>query len=122
MYNNVGILTTRGTGTSGHVQNNKFNLRGRPPPRDDGRGAARAPERGPNPEILEHNRKREVEVKLVELADSLEEQGCAVVLVWGGLQGGDGGPRWRRAQCGRRWARSPTELPPNPLQTLQVQP
>lgn len=74
MYNGVGILTPRGTGTSGHIQNNKFNLRGGPPPKF---GDAKPPEqeRKPNKEILEHNRKRQIELKLVELRETLEEEG-----------------------------------------------
>lgn len=57
---------------------NKFHLKGsRLGPRedrlrDDLPGAARKA----NPEILEHNRKRAVEVKLLELRETLEAQGC----------------------------------------------
>jgi serine/arginine repetitive matrix protein 2 len=79
MYNGIGILTPRGTGTSGHVQANKFNLRRAPVPRfEEGGGgpaALAAADKKPNQAILEHNRKRAVEVKLVELRDELEEQG-----------------------------------------------
>jgi serine/arginine repetitive matrix protein 2 len=77
MYNNVGILTTRGTGTSGHVQSNRFNARPRPGG-DRGRGGGGPPPprtRRPNCEILEHDRRRAVEVALAELADQLEEEG-----------------------------------------------
>jgi serine/arginine repetitive matrix protein 2 len=76
-YNGVGILTPRGTGTSGHVQTNKFNLRRAPVPKfQEGRpGALPAADKKPNQEILEHNRKRQVEVKLLELQDELEAQG-----------------------------------------------
>jgi serine/arginine repetitive matrix protein 2 len=80
MYNGVGILTPRGSGTSGHVQTNKFNVRRAPVPRfGEGGGAAaaagHAPDRKPNKDILEHNRKRQVEIKLLELQDELEEAG-----------------------------------------------
>lgn len=76
-YNGVGILTPRGTGTSGHVQTNKFNLRRAPVPKfGEGKpGALPAADKKPNQEILEHNRKRQVEVKLLELQDELEAQG-----------------------------------------------
>lgn len=78
MYNNIGILTPRGTGTSGHVQANKFNLRRAPVPKfqegQQQQGMAAA-DKKPNQDILEHNRKRQVEVKLLELRDELEEQG-----------------------------------------------
>jgi serine/arginine repetitive matrix protein 2 len=73
----IGILTPRGTGTSGHVQANKFNLKRAPVPRF-GEGQAAAPaaaDKKPNQAILEHNRKRQIEVKLLELQDELEEQG-----------------------------------------------
>lgn len=75
MYNNVGVVTTRGTGTSGHVQANRFNVRRRPGDDRRDRGAAPPRARVANAEILEHARRREVEVKLAELTDELEEQG-----------------------------------------------
>jgi serine/arginine repetitive matrix protein 2 len=76
MYNGIGLLTARGSGTSGHVQTNKFNLRRAPVPRygeeaKDNKEVSRQP----NKDILDHNRKRQVEVKLVEYIDELEEQG-----------------------------------------------
>jgi serine/arginine repetitive matrix protein 2 len=76
MYNGIGILTPRGTGTSGHVQANKFNLRRAPVPKfQEGQpGALAAADKKPNQAILEHNRKRQVEVKLLELQDELEAQ------------------------------------------------
>ena len=67
----------RGSGTSGHVQTNKFNLRGPPPPKRD-RDQTRGPgERQPNAAILEHNRKREIEVKVELMRDELEDQGLS---------------------------------------------
>lgn len=72
----AGILTPRGTGTSGHVSANKFNLRRAPVPRfSESAPAPAAADKKPNQEILEHNRKRQVEVKLLELQDDLEAQG-----------------------------------------------
>jgi serine/arginine repetitive matrix protein 2 len=75
MYNGIGLLTPRGSGTSGHVQGNKFNLRRAPVPKFDGQAKNTEVARQPNKEILEHNRKRQIEVKLVELRDELEEKG-----------------------------------------------
>jgi serine/arginine repetitive matrix protein 2 len=76
MYNGVGILTPRGTGTSGHVQTNKFNLRRAPVPKfGDGQDGPQHTDRKPNKEILEHNRRRQLEIKLLELSDQLEEAG-----------------------------------------------
>lgn len=79
MYNGIGLLTPRGSGTSGYVQTNRFNLHGRPQQRmPEDRSALQGPEqKQPNQAILDHNRKRDIELKLTELADSLEEQGCA---------------------------------------------
>jgi serine/arginine repetitive matrix protein 2 len=75
MYNGVGIVTPRGTGTSGYVQTNKFNLRRAPVPKfGEGEGKQHA-DRKPNKDILEHNRRRQLEIKLLELSDQLEEAG-----------------------------------------------
>lgn len=76
MYNGIGILTPRGTGTSGHVQANKFNLRRAPVPKfQEGKPGVPAADKKPDKGILEHNRKRQVEVKLLELQDELEAKG-----------------------------------------------
>lgn len=74
MYNGIGILTPRGSGTSGHVQNNKFNLR-------PGAAFARERERArdddgpthkkPNAEILDHARKRDIELEIAKLEEEL---------------------------------------------------
>ena len=82
MYNGIGLLTARGSGTSGYVQTNKFNLRGGPQSAAASRPADLAApvgnaSRQPNRDILEHAKKREIELKLLELQDDLEEQGCA---------------------------------------------
>ncbi|KAM3231322.1 hypothetical protein ACQJBY_061473 [Aegilops geniculata] len=80
MYNGIGLQTARGSGTNGLVQTNKFFIQpraGGPPPKaplhshHDGAGGMRKP----NKEILEHDRRRQVELRLVELRDTLEEQG-----------------------------------------------
>lgn len=74
MSSNVGLTTPRGSGTSGYVQRNMSYLRPRDQPRD-------APEpksyhqRAPDRSILEHDRKREVEVRCLELQDKLEDEG-----------------------------------------------
>lgn len=80
MSANVGLSTPRGSGTSGYVQKNMSFLR----PREKQTGPPRDTEfkhplrREPNKEILEHERKREVEVKCFELRDKLEEEGYAL--------------------------------------------
>lgn len=80
MSSNVGLNTPRGSGTSGYVQRNLSHLR----PRDNGAGAPyrkdfdllQHTQRQPDKEILEHDRKREIEVKVFELRDQLEDDGC----------------------------------------------
>jgi hypothetical protein len=98
MYNNIGILTTRGSGTSGklhsncfgrhegtiealvahvgYVQTNKFNLRRAPDQRtaEDINSSAPAHKQA-NRDILQHNERRELEVKLLQLQDELEADG-----------------------------------------------
>src|ERR1700760_3549455 len=78
MSSNVGLSTPRGSGTSGYVQRNLSHLK----PRDRNNGAPYSLEnfqkhkqREPDAEILEHERKRQIEVKLFELRDKLEDEG-----------------------------------------------
>jgi serine/arginine repetitive matrix protein 2 len=79
-YNGIGLASVRGSGTSGYVQTNKFHVRAsRLGPRDslrDRDDLSGAGARKPNQEILEHNRKRAVEIKLLLLRESLEAAGC----------------------------------------------
>ncbi|KAJ1924740.1 RNA-splicing factor, partial [Linderina pennispora] len=73
MYNGIGLTTPRGTGTSGHVVRNASALK----PNQKHRRIERK-ERAPkpvDPSILEHERKRQVEIKCLFLQDELEEQG-----------------------------------------------
>ncbi|RWA12925.1 hypothetical protein EKO27_g2152 [Xylaria grammica] len=79
MSDNVGLSTPRGSGTSGYVQRNLAHMR----PRDRDRAAPyprdldhlKHRQRQPDKGILEHDRKREVEVKVFELRDQLEDEG-----------------------------------------------
>ncbi|KAF2427170.1 cwf21-domain-containing protein [Tothia fuscella] len=78
MSSNVGLTTPRGSGTSGYVQRNLSHLR----PRDDNHRSApysldspKHRPRQPDPSILEHDRKRKIEVTVYELRDTLEEEG-----------------------------------------------
>lgn len=77
MADNVGLTTPRGSGTSGYVQKNRSLIRPRdkvaPYPKDW--DSARHRPRQPDAEILEHEAKREVEVKVLELRDKLEDEG-----------------------------------------------
>lgn len=70
----IGLLSVRGSGTSGYVQTNKFNLRGGPPQRrNDGDAEAKPTHRKPNQDILEHNRKREIELQVEVMRAQLED-------------------------------------------------
>ncbi|BGP39919.1 RNA-splicing factor [Rhodotorula kratochvilovae] len=77
-YNNIGLATPRGSGTSGHIQANRSSIRSRQQPREaapdfKGSFAHRAPDQG----ILEHERKRKVEAQCFELQVQLEDDGVA---------------------------------------------
>jgi hypothetical protein len=75
MSSNVGLSTPRGSGTSGYVQRNMSFLKPRrqeaPVHADD---TKKYRQREPDTEILAHDRKREVEVRCLELQDKLEEE------------------------------------------------
>ncbi|KAK8066067.1 hypothetical protein PG997_012814 [Apiospora hydei] len=73
MSDNVGLSTPRGSGTSGyHTLSRATGDRGAPyAARDLERHRQRQPDKG----ILEHERKRAVEVKVFELRDKLEDEG-----------------------------------------------
>lgn len=77
MSSNVGLSTPRGSGTSGYVQRNLSALRPRdstaPYPKDF--DSLKHRQRQPDKEILEHDRRREIEVKVFELRDRLEDEG-----------------------------------------------
>lgn len=74
-------MTPRGSGTSGYVTTNKFNLHRAPPARHSERSdEATLLNRGPNKEILDHNRKRELELEVAKQQDELEAEGWVVHL------------------------------------------
>ena len=77
MSDSVGLSTPRGRGTSGYVQRNLAHLKprdaGAPYPRD--LDSLRHRQRQPDKGILEHDRQRDVEVKVFELRDELEDKG-----------------------------------------------
>lgn len=77
MAANVGLTTPRGSGTSGYVQRNLSHLKPRdnfaPYPKDY--DSLKHRQRKPDKEILDHDRLREVEVKVFDLRDRLEDEG-----------------------------------------------
>ncbi|EJT50728.1 hypothetical protein A1Q1_08155 [Trichosporon asahii var. asahii CBS 2479] len=85
-YNNIGLSTARGSGTNGFIQRNSASLavRSGPPGGFGGQQSyedylneiAKPPiHRNPDAGILEHERKRQVEIKCLELRDQLEDEG-----------------------------------------------
>lgn len=76
MSSNVGLTTPRGSGTSGYVQRNLSHLRPRdtiaPYPEHDN---LKHQQRQPDQQILNHDRLREIEVKVFDLRDKLEDEG-----------------------------------------------
>ncbi|XP_006279048.2 serine/arginine repetitive matrix protein 2, partial [Capsella rubella] len=80
MYNGIGLQTARGSGTNGYVQTNKFLVRprtgGKPVGKgfEDDQGTAGLSKK-PNKAILEHDRKRQIHLKLAILEDKLADQG-----------------------------------------------
>ncbi|MES1920316.1 Serine/arginine repetitive matrix protein 2, partial [Bonamia ostreae] len=77
-YNGIGLVTPRGSGTSGYVQRNLaelkktgFHLRKKSPFLK----LKTLPVRKPNKIILEHKRKRRIEVLCAQLRQKLEKQG-----------------------------------------------
>ena len=77
MSSNVGLTTPRGSGTSGYVQRNLSHLKPRdnfaPYPKDY--DSLKHRQRKPDKDILNHDRLREIEVKVFDLRDKLEEEG-----------------------------------------------
>jgi hypothetical protein len=77
-YNGVGLTTPRGSGTNGYVQRSLAHIRKKPQTpyaRENDYDKPQTKQRKPNPEIMEHDRKREIELQCFELQDKLEEQG-----------------------------------------------
>ncbi|CAN6923615.1 unnamed protein product [Brassica oleracea var. botrytis] len=64
MYNGIGLQTARGSGTNGYVQTNKFF------------GTAGLSKK-PNKDIVEHDRKRQIHLKLAVLEDELSDSEIA---------------------------------------------
>lgn len=74
MSSNVGLSTPRGSGTSGYVQRNLATIRHRDQPYTKKVEPVKHRQKQPDKDILEHDRKREIEVKIFELRDKLEDE------------------------------------------------
>ena len=76
MYNGVGLATPKGSGTSGFVQRSLSHIQERKKSSRDYSDTQQGPKkRKPNAELLEHERKRQIEIKCLRLRDSLVESG-----------------------------------------------
>lgn len=79
MYNGIGLNTARGSGTNGYVQTNKAYIKEWKVKKADGfidKLDIPAPEiKAPNEELLLHEKKRKIEVKVYEYRLELEEKG-----------------------------------------------
>lgn len=86
MSENVGLSTPRGSGTSGYVTRNLAAMRprDRAAPYPKNTDSLPHKQRQPDQGILDHDRKREIEVKVFELRDKLEDD--EYVLCRGGLE------------------------------------
>lgn len=81
MYNNIGLMTARGSGTSGYVQKNLAHIK--PTRKQDEflkemkamkENVIEARKKA-NPEIILHEMKRDIELKKILLQEELENQG-----------------------------------------------
>lgn len=89
MYNGIGLTTPRGSGTNGHVQRNLANLNDNKAcvgggsysntnyryPEEDPHKLDAIINKQPNKEILDHDRKRKIELRCLEFEEILEKQG-----------------------------------------------
>lgn len=78
MYNGIGLRTARGSGTNGYVQSNKFFVKPKPSSISLLPSSASISDAGAkkaNKEILEHDRKRRIELRLIVLEETLADQG-----------------------------------------------
>ncbi|KAI8504934.1 Serine/arginine repetitive matrix protein 2 [Branchiostoma belcheri] len=80
MYNGIGLNTPRGSGTNGYVTRNWAHIRGRKEKvnyktEEEMKKLDAAMSKKPNQEILDHERKRKVELKCMEMQELMEEQG-----------------------------------------------
>ena len=75
MSDNVGLPTPRGSGTSGYVQRSLAYIRPGDLPWTKDHIPTPPRQRQPDQGILDHDRKRLVEVEVFDLRDRLEEEG-----------------------------------------------
>jgi len=71
MYNGIGLITARGSGTNGYVQRNLSAVRVNRTENKRPEEFSKPEVRKPNAELLQHDRKRQVEVELLKLREEL---------------------------------------------------
>lgn len=86
MYNGIGLQTARGSGTNGYVQRNLSHIK-RKVDRVDYTSEEQLKKldsqfKQPNAEILLHEKKRQIEVKCLEMEELMEEQGFVFKLLF----------------------------------------
>jgi len=74
MYNGIGLTTARGSGTNGYVQRNISAIRKTKEKVPDYQEKEDSAVRPFDPQLVEHERRRQAEVRCMELRDLLEEQ------------------------------------------------
>lgn len=82
MHNGIGLQTARGSGTNGYVQRNTAFIK-RPKGKIEYKTEPQLapPERKPNQELLEHELKRQIEIKCMEMEELMISQGYMVYCV-----------------------------------------
>ncbi|KAL0917712.1 hypothetical protein M5K25_012795 [Dendrobium thyrsiflorum] len=81
MYNGIGLQTPRGSGTNGYIQSNKFFVKPKSARVDTCPVGGSAQPEGvggigkPNKDILEHDRKRQIQLRVLVPQDALADQG-----------------------------------------------
>ena len=77
-YNGIGLSTARGTGTNGYVTRNLSALKAyKRFPQQNNQVEEPVKEKQPNKDILNHERKRKIEIACLELEDELLEKGVS---------------------------------------------
>ncbi|WMV47549.1 hypothetical protein MTR67_040934 [Solanum verrucosum] len=78
MYNRIGLQTPRGSGTNGHIETNKFFVKSKTNKvlvGYESRQGTVGVSRTANKDILKHDRKRQIQLKLVVVEEKLADQG-----------------------------------------------
>jgi len=77
MYNGIGLTTPRGSGTNGFVTRNLSAVRKTKEKIEDYRDKEDSAVRPFDIELIEHERRRQAEVRCMELQEMLEEEGVS---------------------------------------------